>query len=172
MSLAGGQERHTILVVEDFDDTREMLAVELRRHGYEVVEAADGVSAVEMVKRRRPNLVLMDLSLPGRDGLSAAYRMRELDAMRRVPIVACTAHGADLHRDVALAAGCDEYVTKPIDLALLKEVVARLLARGGGDGDADGDAEAGSLRRAPRDMDDEELRDYLDRMMDRSVAHE
>jgi CheY-like chemotaxis protein len=171
MSLHRGQERHTILVVEDFDDTRELIALELRHHGYEVVEAADGVSAVEMVKRRCPDLVLMDLSLPGRDGLSAAYRMRELDAMCRVPIVACTAHGADLHRDVALAAGCDEYVTKPIDMALLKEVVARLLA-GRGDVDGGGEASARSTRRAPKAMDDEELRDYLDGMMDRSVAPE
>jgi len=170
MSLPGGRERHTILVVEDFEDTREMIALELRRHGYAVVEAADGVSAVEMVKRRCPDLVLMDLSLPGRDGLSAAYRMRELEAMCHVPIVACTAHGADLHRDVALAAGCDEYVTKPIDLALLKDVVARLLARSGG-GDR-GEAAAGSPRRAPKAMDDEELRDYLDGMMDRRGAPE
>jgi two-component system cell cycle response regulator DivK len=168
MSLPIGRERHTILVVEDFKDTREMIALELRRHGYEVVEAADGVSAVELVKRSRPDLVLMDLSLPGRDGLSATYRMRELDTMSRVPIVACTAHGADMHRDVAMAAGCDEYVTKPIDLALLKGVVARLLARNG-DGD---ESEESRPRRAPRDMDDEELRDYLDGMMDRRGAPE
>jgi two-component system cell cycle response regulator DivK len=165
MSLPAGRERQTILVVEDFKDTREMLALELRRHGYEVVEAADGVSAVEMVKRRCPDLVLMDLSLPGRDGLSAAYRMRELESMCRVPIVACTAHGADVHRDAALAAGCDEYVTKPIDLTRLKEVVARLLA-GRGDGEGEG-ADANRPRRAPRAMNDEELHDYLDRMMDR-----
>jgi CheY-like chemotaxis protein len=171
MPLPAGHERHTILVVEDFADTRELIALELRRHGYEVVEAADGFSAVEMVKRRCPDLVLMDLSLPGRDGLSAAYRMRELDAMRRVPIVACTAHRADLHRDVALAAGCDEYVTKPIDMALLKDVVARLLA-GRGDGDGVGGAGASRPRRAPRAMNDEELRDYLDGMMDRRGAPE
>jgi two-component system cell cycle response regulator DivK len=168
MSLPGGRERQTILVVEDFEDTREMIALELRQHGYEVVEAADGVSAVESVKRNCPDLVLMDLSLPGRDGLSAAYRMRELQTMSRVPIVACTAHGADMHREVAMAAGCDEYVTKPIDLALLKGVVARLLARNG-DG---GEPEASRPRRAPRAMDDEELRDYLDGMMDRRHAPE
>jgi CheY-like chemotaxis protein len=166
MSLPAGREQHTILVVEDFADTREMIALELRHQGYEVVEAADGFSAVEMVKRRCPDLVLMDLSLPGRDGLSAAYRMRELDAMCRVPIVACTAHEADLHRDVAMAAGCDEYVTKPIDMALLKGIVARLLA-GRGDG-----PEASRPRRAPRAMNDEELRDYLDGMMDRRAASE
>ena len=169
MSLPAGHERPTILVVEDFEDTREMIALELRRQGYDVVEAADGVSAVEMVKRSCPDLVLMDLSLPGRDGLSAAYRMRELETMSRVPIVACTAHGADLHRDVALAAGCDEYVTKPIDMALLKGVVARLLE---GRGDGDGEAEAKRPRRAPRAMDDDELRDYLDAMMDKRVEPE
>jgi two-component system cell cycle response regulator DivK len=169
MSLPGGRERQTILVVEDFEDTREMIALELRQQGYEVVEAADGVSAVELVKRSCPDLVLMDLSLPGRDGLSAAYRMRELETMSRVPIVACTAHGADLHREVALAAGCDEYVTKPIDMALLKGVVARLLAR---NGDGGGGAEAGRPRRAPKAMNDEELRDYLDGMMDRRHAPE
>lgn len=167
MSLPGDRERQTILVVEDFEDTREMIALELRRQGYEVVEAADGVAAVELVKRSCPDLVLMDLSLPGRDGLSAAYRMRELDTMCRVPIVACTAHEAALHRDVALAAGCDEYVTKPIDLSLLKDVVARLLAQNG-----DGGGEASRPRRAPRAMDDEELRDYLDGMMDRRHAPE
>lgn len=167
MSLPAGHERHTILVVEDFEDTREMIALELRREGYEVVEAADGVSAVEMVKRRCPDLVLMDLSLPGRDGLSAAYRMRELEAMCRVPIVACTAHESDLHREVALAAGCDEYVTKPIDMALLKGVVARLL-----DGRGDDGAKTARPRPAPKAMNDEELRDYLDAMMDRRVAQE
>ena len=72
---------------------------------------------------------------------------------------------------MALAAGGDEFVTKPIDLALLKEVVARLLARDG-DGDGDGGAEAASQRRAPKAMNDEELRDYLDAMMDRRFAPE
>lgn len=164
MSLPGGRERQTILVVEDFEDTREMIALELRHEGYEVVEAADGVSAVELAKRSRPDLVLMDLSLPGRDGLSAAYRMRELEVMCRVPIVACTAHVASLHREVALAAGCDEFVTKPIDMAKLKGLVARLLAGGGNGG---GEAGARRLRLVPKSMDDEELRDYLDGLMDR-----
>lgn len=167
MSLPAGHERPTIMVVEDFEDTREMIALELRHEGYDVVEVADGLSAVEMVKRRCPSLVLMDLSLPGRDGLSTAYRMRELEAMCRVPIVACTAHESALHREVALAAGCDEYVTKPIDMTLLKSVVARLL-----DGRGDGGAKTNRPRPAPKAMSDEELRDYLDAMMDRRVAQE
>jgi len=164
MSLPGDRERHTILVVEDFEDTRELIALELRHAGYEVVEAADGVSAVELAKRSSPDLVLMDLSLPGRDGLSAAYRMRELETMSRVPIVACTAHVASLHREVALAAGCDEFVTKPIDMPMLKGLVARLLA---GVGDGNGEAEARRPRLASRVMNDEELRDYFDGMMER-----
>lgn len=171
MSLPGALERHTIMVVEDFEDTREMIAFELRQHGYEVVEAADGVSAVELAKRSRPDLVLMDLSLPGRDGLSTAYRMRELEAMCHVPIVACTAHGAALHREVALAAGCDEYVTKPVDLKHLKDVVGRLLASRG-DEDRMREAETRRLRHASRVMNDEELRDYLDGMMDGRAAPE
>lgn len=165
MSLPAGREQHTILVVEDFEDTREMIALELRHEGYEVLEAADGVAAVELAKRRRPDLVLMDLSLPRRDGLSAAYRMRELEAMCHVPIVACTAHVAALHREVALAAGCDEFVTKPIDMTMLKSIVARLLA--GGVGNGGGDAETRRLRLVPKSMNDEELRDYFDAMMER-----
>lgn len=169
MSLPEGRGQQTILVVEDFEDTREMIALQLRQEGYEVLEAADGVSAVEMAKSRGPDLVLMDLSLPGRDGLSAAYRMRELEAMCHVPIVACTAHVAALHREVALAAGCDEYVTKPIDLAALKEVVGRLLAARADEGGRAA-AEKRRLRHTSRVMNDEELRDYLDGMMDRRGA--
>ena len=150
-----------IMVVEDFDDTRQMIALELRSQGYEVVEAADGRTAVEMVKRRCPDLVLMDLSLPGWDGLSAAYRMRELEAMCDVPIVACTAHGAGIHRDAALAAGCDDYLMKPLDFERLREVVSRLLG-GRGDEQWKKKAEARRRRIPAQSMSDEELRDYLD----------
>jgi len=78
------------MVVEDFDDTRRMIALELRNEGYEVVEVSDGRVAVEAVRRRCPDLVLLELSLPGCDGLTAAFRMREVAAMCHVPIVACT----------------------------------------------------------------------------------
>src|SRR5919107_2149303 len=109
-------DKPSVMVVEDFDDTRQMIAFELRKEGYEVVELSDGREAVEAVKRRCPDLVLLDLSLPGGDGVSAAYRMREVGAMCDVPIVACTAHDAALHKGAALAAGCDEYLTKPLDM--------------------------------------------------------
>lgn len=103
----------------------------------------------------------MDLSLPGWDGLSAAYRMRELESRCHVPIVACTAHSAAVHQEVAQEAGCDGYVEKPLDLELLKRVVSRLLA-GRGDENRSGEAEARRQRIMSKPMDDESLRDYLD----------
>lgn len=164
-------DKPSVMVVEDFDDTRQMIAVELRREGYEVVELSDGREAVEAVRRRCPDLVLLDLSLPGCDGLSAAFRMREVGAMCHVPIVACTAHAAALHRAAALAAGCDEYLTKPLDMGRLKEVVGRLLA-GRSDEVRRSDAEARAGRIASACLDDEGLRDYLDGLMERNGAPE
>ena len=164
-------DKPSVMVVEDFDDTRQMIALELRTEGYEVVEVSDGREAVETVKRRCPDLVLLDLSLPGCDGLSAAFRMREVEAMCHVPIVACTAHDAALHRDAALAAGCDEYLMKPLDLGRLKEVVSRLLA-GRSDGDWRSRAEARTRRIMSARLDDEGLRDYLDRLMERNGTPE
>jgi two-component system cell cycle response regulator DivK len=158
------------MVVEDFEDTRRMIAVELRNQGYEVVELSDGREAVEAVKQSPPDLVLLDLSLPGCDGLSAAFRMREVGAMCHVPIVACTAHDASLHKGAALAAGCDEYLTKPLDLTQLKEVVGRLLAQRS-DGAKRGEAEARAERIASAKLDDEGLRDYLDGLIERGGAH-
>ncbi len=148
--------QNTILVVEDFDDTREMIAFVLRQEGYDVMEAGDGRAAVEMVKERRPDLVVMDLSLPGWDGLAAAYRMREMEELSGVPIVACTAHGADTHLEAARAAGCDGFISKPVEPERLKEVVSGLL------GERGGEAARRSARVTGRAMDDEQLLDYLD----------
>ena len=116
-------------------------------------------------------VVLLDLSLPGCDGLSAAFRMREVGAMCDVPIVACTAHDAALHRGAALAAGCDEYLTKPLDMGRLKEVVGRLLAERS-EGARKGAAEARARRIASARLDDEGLRDYLEGLMERNGAPE
>jgi len=159
----------SVMVVEDFEDTRLMIAVELRKEGYEVVEVSDGREAVEAVKERAPDLVLLDLSLPGYDGLSAAFRMREVGAMCHVPIVACTAHDASLHRGAALAAGCDEYLTKPLDLTRLKEVVGRLLAESS-DGTRRDAAKARAERIASAKLDDERLREYLDGLIEQAGA--
>jgi CheY-like chemotaxis protein len=164
-------DKPSVMVVEDFDDTRQLIALELRKEGYEVVEIADGSEAVEAVRRRCPDLVLLDLSLPGCDGLSAAFRMREVEAMCHVPIVACTAHDAALHRGAALAAGCDEYLSKPLDMGRLKEVVGRLLA-GRFDAARRDEAEARAERITSAHLDDEGLRDYLDGLMGRTGAPE
>jgi CheY-like chemotaxis protein len=119
-------QRPTVLVVEDFEDNRFMMRRLLEMSGYRVVEAVNGQQAVETAGRERPDIILMDLSLPMLDGLAATRRIRELDRLSRVPIVAVSAHdSADFHAE-ALAAGCDEYVTKPIDFDHLVQLLNRL----------------------------------------------
>ena len=124
-----GNSKLTVLVVEDFADNRFMMRKLLEMSGYQVVEAVDGKEAVEVAESVRPDLILMDLSLPRLDGLDATRRIRELDGLRRVPIVAVSAHDTnDFHAD-ALAAGCNEYVTKPIDFDELDALVKKLLGK-------------------------------------------
>jgi CheY-like chemotaxis protein len=117
----------TVLVVEDFEDNRFMMRRLLEMSGYRVVEAVNGQEAVETAQRERPDLILMDLSLPLLDGLAATRRIRQQDGLSKVPIVAVSAHDtADFHAD-ALAAGCNEYVTKPIDFDELEGLLSRLM---------------------------------------------
>jgi CheY-like chemotaxis protein len=124
-----GNPKLTVLVVEDFADNRFMMRKLLEMSGYQVVEAVDGKEAVEMAESERPDLILMDLSLPRLDGLDATRRIRELDGLGRIPIVAVSAHDTnDFHAD-ALAAGCNEYVTKPIDFDELDALVKKLLGK-------------------------------------------
>jgi CheY-like chemotaxis protein len=119
----------TVLVVEDFADNRFMMRRLLEMSGYHVVEAVDGKEAIEMAESSRPDLILMDLSLPRLDGLDATRRIRELDGLARIPIVAVSAHDTnDFHAD-ALAAGCNEYVTKPIDFDELETLLKKLLKK-------------------------------------------
>ena len=119
----------TVLVVEDFEDNRFMMRRLLEMSGYRVVEAVNGEQAVETAARERPDLILMDLSLPKLDGLAATRRIRQHGGLARTPIVAVSAHDTtDFHAD-ALAAGCDEYVTKPIDFDQLESLLKRLLGR-------------------------------------------
>jgi CheY-like chemotaxis protein len=119
----------TVLVVEDFEDNRFMMRRLLEMSGYRVVEAVNGNQAVEMAEQESPDIILMDLSLPMLDGLAATRRIRERNGAGRVPIVAVSAHdSADFHAE-ALAAGCNEYVTKPIDFDQLVELLDRLLKK-------------------------------------------
>jgi CheY-like chemotaxis protein len=124
-----GEASPTVLVVEDFEDNRFMMRRLLEMSGYQVVEAVNGEQAVETAVKERPDLILMDLSLPKLDGLAATRRIRQQEGLRRTPIVAVSAHDTtDFHAD-ALAAGCNEYVTKPIDFDQLEALLKKLLER-------------------------------------------
>jgi CheY-like chemotaxis protein len=119
--------KRTVMVVEDFEDNRFMMRRLLEMSGYHVVEAVNGEQAVEVARRERPHLILMDLSLPILDGLAATRRIRQHEELRQVPIIAVSAHDtSDFHAD-ALAAGCNDYVTKPIDFEQLETLLSRLL---------------------------------------------
>jgi CheY-like chemotaxis protein len=122
-------EEATVLLVEDTEDNRQMMRRLLEMSGYRVVEATNGREAVEVASVERPQIILMDLSLPLIDGLAATRRIRSLPGLCNVPIVAVSAHDtADFHSD-ALDAGCDAYITKPIDYSQLEDIVNRLLSR-------------------------------------------
>ena len=121
------KELVTVLLVEDTEDNRQMMKRLLEMSGFRVVEAINGVEAVEVANQERPQIILMDLSLPFIDGLAATRRIRSLPALCKVPIVAVSAHDtADFHSE-ALEAGCNAYITKPIDYPELENLVNRLL---------------------------------------------
>ena len=125
------QMRHKalFLVVEDFEDSRFMMRQLLEMAGHKVVEATDGEQAVKMALEKKPTIILMDLSLPKLDGLAATREIRRHKGLRNVPILAVSAHDGDDSRAAALDAGCDDYVTKPIDFDQLNSLVLRYLAK-------------------------------------------
>ncbi|HEY6121243.1 MAG TPA: response regulator [Pyrinomonadaceae bacterium] len=125
------REKQLFLVVEDFEDSRFMMRRLLEMAGYSVVEASDGEQAVEMAVQKQPALILMDLSLPKLDGLAATRKIRQHKSLGKVPIVAVSAHDAPESRVEALEAGCDEYVTKPIDFDHLNALLKRFLTKQG-----------------------------------------
>jgi CheY-like chemotaxis protein len=119
-----------VLVVDDFDDSRFSLSMLLKIEGYEVIEATDGAQAIEKALKDKPDLILMDLSLPVIDGLSATRQIRQSDAMKRVPIIALTAHDLIDIQSQAQDAGCTDYAPKPIDFMLLINMMTKYLAPG------------------------------------------
>jgi CheY-like chemotaxis protein len=121
------KDPRTILVVDDFDDTRLLLRTWLERRGFRVVEAANGLQAIKQAESESPDLIIMDVQMPQLDGLSATRRIRGLKAMGSVPIVAVSAYGAEQFRDQALAAGCDEYVSTPFEPATLEGIIRSLV---------------------------------------------
>ena len=120
-------ENLTVLIVEDVDDARYFMRLELEQLGYLVIEAEDGAKAVEIALRERPDIILMDLTLPVMDGLAATAIIRNNEQMREVPIIAVTAHQESDLRAEAKASGFNAYVTKPIDIPWLDELIKGLL---------------------------------------------
>ncbi len=116
-----------ILLVEDNEMNRDMLSRRLARRGYEVVIAVDGQQGVDMATNLAPDLILMDMSLPVIDGWEATRRIKAADATKKIPVIALTAHAMAGDREQALAAGCDDYDTKPIDLARLLPKIEKYL---------------------------------------------
>lgn len=119
----------TILLVEDFDDTRLMMKLWLVRNGYRVLEAETGEEAISVAQRELPDLIIMDVMMPGMNGLDATQRIREYQPLRRTPIVAISAYGADEYRSLAIEAGCNEYVSTPFEPNALAELIEGLLAK-------------------------------------------
>src|SRR5688572_3191773 len=105
----------TILVVEDFEDTRLLMKVWLSKKGYRIVEAVDGQKALEVALRELPDLIIMDVEMPGVDGLEATRNIRQHESLRDVPIFTVSAYAADQYRAEALEAGSNEYVSTPFD---------------------------------------------------------
>ena len=116
-----------LLLVEDNEMNRDMLSRRLARRGYEVAVALDGEQGVAMAKSEAPALILMDMSLPGMDGWEATRQIKAMPETRAIPVIALTAHAMAGDREKAIAAGCDEFDTKPVDLTRLLEKIEALL---------------------------------------------
>jgi len=118
-----------ILLVEDNEMNRDMLSRRLLRRGFDLVYAGDGIEALLVAKRDQPDLILMDMSLPEMDGWDATRAVRADASIAHLPVIALTAHAMSGDRERALAAGCDEFETKPVEFDRLLEKIQQLLAR-------------------------------------------
>lgn len=116
-----------ILIVEDNDMNLDMLSRRLKRKGYDIVAARDGQDGVQQARRAKPDLILMDMSLPVMDGWEATRTIKADPEIAGIPVVALTAHAMASDKQKALDAGCDDFYTKPIELPGLLEIIARLL---------------------------------------------
>ncbi|MFD0672201.1 response regulator [Cohnella sp. GCM10027633] len=118
-----------VLLVEDNELNRDMLSRRLSRRGYEVATAEDGEQGIELATRLRPDVVLMDMSLPVIDGWEATRRLKRAPETNGIPIIALTAHAMDADRAKALEAGCDDFDTKPVDLERLLGKIEAIAGR-------------------------------------------
>ena len=116
-----------ILYVEDNEDNVYMLSRRLKRKGFEIVVAVDGEQGVEMATSEKPDLILMDLSLPKMDGWTATKRIKSNNDLKSIPIIALSAHAMEEHKQRAIESGCNDYDTKPVDIErLLSKISAQL----------------------------------------------
>lgn len=118
----------TLLLIEDSEKNRYLATFLLEEHGYKVFHAPDGPRGIALALELRPEVIVLDIQLPGMDGLAVARALRQLDSMRGVPIIAVTSFAMVGDREKALAAGCDGYIEKPIDPATFAEEIARFRA--------------------------------------------
>jgi len=116
-----------LLIVEDNEMNRTMLVRRLRRLGFDIVEAENGLEAVAAVHQHHPDLVLMDMNLPDLDGWTVTRSLKADESTAATPVIALTAHAMSADREHALAAGCDDYVSKPVDLPRLLAVIETFL---------------------------------------------
>lgn len=116
-----------VLIVEDYEDSRSFMKFLLESEGYLVVEAADGIEALDQFKQQHPDLILMDISLPMVDGLTVTKAIRDFDASSKIPIIAVTAFGKAYHQQ-AIDAGCDYLINKPLDFDKLGPVLKHYLS--------------------------------------------
>jgi two-component system cell cycle response regulator DivK len=121
----------TVLLVEDNELNRDMLSRRLRRAAYTVITAADGAAALTAIRHEQPDVVLLDMNLPIKDGWTTCREVREDPSIADTPIIALTAHAMGADKARAMAAGCDEYATKPIDFPDLLTKIQQLLAKPG-----------------------------------------
>jgi two-component system, cell cycle response regulator DivK len=117
-----------VLLVEDNEMNRDMLSRRLTRRGFEVIFAVDGQQGVDLARTQRPDIILMDMSLPVLDGWEATRLVKADDATRCVPVIGLTAHAMSGDRERAIEAGCDDYDTKPVELDRLIGKIERLLS--------------------------------------------
>ena len=118
---------YTILVVEDTDDSRELMKLVLEHEGYTVLEAKNGAVAVDIAEREQPDAILMDMSLPSMDGCQATRLIRQLPGLRSTPIIACTAFNQWDWKGRAILAGCTDFLTKPLQAERLLKMLTGYL---------------------------------------------
>lgn len=140
------REQPLVLVVEDYQDAREMYAAYLQFSGFEVAEATNGIEAIEKAQRLMPDIILMDLALPRMDGWEATRRLKSDERTSKIPVVALTGHALAGHAEGARQAGCDAFVTKPCLPDALVAEIRRLLD--GQPTGADGRAPRGTRKRS------------------------